>query len=714
MAALMTAGAASLLSPPAVAAVGSDQLQDNAVVTYQLDASRHVIHVSVRMAMTNKAPSTSSRRACTGWAFDPYYGWYSYQTTCVYRTNYYYNSSTVWIEADATHLRVVSAGGGTASIKAGSKNGDWRQITIKYSPLYYGRSRVITYAYDLPASGPRGTTTRRAGAATATFCATGPGSDSGEVRIVLPAGYLITRTSALNLISRGGGLWTWTSGRLASKPWTWQSCIDGTNPNGSTSIPAAPGGPISTVSAWKDDPTWAAAAKTASTDAAKLEAVLGTPPGGDGITLVEVAAGLGGRYDSSSKQLRLNEFTTDPLGIDDAIAGIWFPDTVFADGWIRTGTIAWAEAQAGIVSLCTEPGSPPSPSAAKLDPWAGWTATYSHKPANDVAAYQINAACWLVSQVAAAIGPDRMQTVLAAMRDGKAGWSASDERNSRTLRWQDWLDIVTAKGLIPAGADPELAADLLTTNGIAKPEDHLDARSKAVKGYLAFQTTTDGHVPASILPAIAGWDFTAANHALDTANHAWSTVAGVPELIPAVTIADGPVRQAVRSATTQADLDAASSLADTQAAIAKHVADALAAETAPRDLVEQVGLVGTTLPSDSVAVSAVASVDAPTANATADQIMGTLAGAKNVGIQRIEAAAAVLVGLVVLVVVAAFLVRRRRRTMPAVAVAESAVDVPATTFATSVTPVDAATEPLPLAAPTDAATADEDPPAAPV
>jgi hypothetical protein len=639
-----------------------------------------VIHVTVRYTMTNRKPSTRSTKTCTGWAFDPWYGWYPYTTTCTYRTDWYYFSTTLYVESDAKNIKVTPASG-TATLKSKSTSGNWREMRLKFSPLYYGQTRVISYSYDLPAGGPRVYTKRRAGAAITNFCATGPGTDTGEVRIVLPAGFQITRTTALKQISSSGSTWTWTSGKLKSKPWTWQSCVDGTNPNGSVkTIAGSIDAPVVAVSAWKDDPTWSAAAKGAADDSAKLASVLGALPNDDigQITIVEAPTGTApfDPYSRTQHTLTLTEAETDRGAIDDDIASIWFPTSVFREGWLRSAYIRWAESAAGVAGApCTEPGTPPSATAGNLLSWQGLYMADTHEPLNDDGAYQLNAACWMIGQVADAIGPERMRATMEAMRTGAAAWPAagSEKRPALLLTWQSWLDILTAQGFIPAGKDPAIVTDLLKRYRIVTDQDHLDARAQALAGYAALGTTTGGKVPASILPAIASWDFTAANTAIDTANRAWTTAASVPSKLTGATVDGGAVQQAVENAKTQADLDAAAAMADAQVALATKVAAALALEAAPRDAVQQIGLIGTVLPADAPAVDAVTKMDAPTATATADQLTAAINGARDVGMQRIELVAGTVTALVLLLLVVLLLRRRRRGRRLAAAASMNAV-----------------------------------------
>lgn len=652
--AVLAAGAVGLASPPPVAAATSDQLRTNASVTYQLVPSRHVVHVTVRATLTNKKPSTSSSRSCTGQAFDPWYGWYTYSTTCTYRTSYYYYSSTFYVEDDAKALK-ATADSGSVKVKLAGPKGGWREAKFTYSPIYFGKTRTITYSYDLPASGPRGTTERRAGAATAKFCVYGPGSDTGEVRVAMPAGYAIEGNTALKPLTTSGSTWTWTSGRLTSKPWNWSACVDASNPQAVTSTPVTDAGPIGTIRAWSDDPVWASAASGAAADAAKLEAVLGAGADGDGITLAEARAvdAPYDPFDPTAKTVTLSENVTEPAAFDDALADIWFPPTTFSPGWLRTGYVRWAEAKAGIAGAsCTKPSG-----SVSLEPWSA--------SGTGGGADQANAACWIISQVADAIGLDRMQTTLATMRDGRAPWSddPTARRDATVLGWDDWLDVVTAQGLIPAHADVNLAADLLTEYGVATPADGLADRAEALRGYLDLQASTRGRTPTLILDAIANWDFAAANKAIDAARHAWTGASSVPTILAGATVSDGPVEKAVAAAHSQADLDAAAAMADQQVALARRVADSLAAKAAPRDAIAQIGLLGTSLPDDAVAVRAVTEVDGSGANGAADAITSAINGAHDAGVQRI-AALAVSLAVVLLVVGVAWIALRRRRRGP--------------------------------------------------
>ena len=667
--------AMTVSAPPALAA--GDQFQDSAVTTYELQPSRGVIHVTLKITMANKKSSTSRSYSCTGYGYDPYYGFYSYSTTCTTRTNYYYNRSSYWVEKDAKSLK-VKASSGSISVKPGGADGAWRKANLKFSGLYYGQSRRITLQYDLPAGGPRSKATRRAGYTYASFCAAGPGTDTGEVRIVVPEDFELTGTSDLTY-RRSGGKTTYSSGKLKSSPWKFYRCVGGLNSTSGYTTTSYPGASATTtVEAWKGDTPWTDVVTAAVTeDLPKLEAVLGPRPGGKDLTIHEGLAGSAPDVwiNAASDVMTVSEDALDRAAVTDALASLWFPSDQFAAGWLKSGYQSWAARTAGVSDEpCSEPG--PRPTGTRLD-LTGWSAPgpQATQDERDMFAYKKQAACYLVAQTAAAIGPERMATVLAALRDQTDAWSPANapaKRDAAIASWRDWLDLVVERGLIPAGADPRWAAELLKqydTFDRLTPvpragldPDAVDAHETARAGWHALQDLTGGKAPALILAALADWEDGTAQTAIDAANTAWSTVRKVETTLPDVDTDGGAVQQAVISASTQADLDAAVAMANTQVGLAADVADAMAVLAAPRDAIQELGLMGTTLPDPAPAIDAVARVDGAAATVWAQSTRSRIDGARDAGVQR-----AALTGgggspsCLLLVIVGFFVLRRRRR-----------------------------------------------------
>ena len=653
------------VAPPVEA--GGDQFQDSSVKTYELDPDKHVIHVTERFSFKNKAPGKSRSYDCSYWYNTPY-GSIWIKRTCTTRTNYYYNSYKAWIENDARNLK-VKGNSGSASVKRLKRDGDWREVKIGYSPLWYGKSRVITMTYDLPAAGPRESGQRYALQSFASFCAEGSGSDKGELRIVVPSGYVLTGTSGMKASSAGGKT-TWSSGMLSTKPWEFDRCVRGENADAFTATDAStPDGLPITIAAWKDDPAWNQAVTTAVGTAQGVAAVLGVQDTQTPITIREVRGEVANTSMSGlGDTLSVNEQELDPAVIADAlIHGTWFPATTWQHGWLQGGYELWAMDRAGVGTVpCEAPGAYPGGGDPDLSTWglpAGATGTEKA-----VWTWKQQAACSIVAQVNEAIGPDGVAAVWTAINEGWDAWAPADDpqmRKANAIGWQDWTDIVTERGLVPAGADEDLAANLVVEYGVTADTGLMAERADARKALAAYKASNGGEAPVFIDEAVHTWAYAAASRAVATATAALDTAAATEAVMPEVAAAGGIVATAVAGATSQADLDAASALAADQLAAAKDVADAQALLAVPLDAVQQIGLAGSSVPTDDAAVAAVIAGDADAAGAAAGEIRDKLGGTSEAGVQRLAMGGGLIVAMLALVAAVAFVLRRRSRSRTA-------------------------------------------------
>jgi hypothetical protein len=678
MAAALAIAVLAAGAPPVAA--GGDQLQTKGTTTYELQPARHVIHVTTVYTLVNKAPSTSRRFDCSYWV-QTWYGSFYIPATCTRRTSYYYNSYSAWVQKDARNLK-VKASSGAATIKPGKVDGNFRLAKTKMSPLWYGKTRVLTLSYDLPAGGPRSSLARKAGYAYADFCIAGPASDKGETRAVVPSGYNMATPDGMRASTKGGKT-TFTSGFKKSKPWTFSACLTGANRNAwSSKDIVTPGGRTITISAWKDDPTWSGAVTAAVTeDLAKLEGVLGTDGAPATMTVREGRdADVGSsHFDADTGTLGLGEWMTDrATNLDQIARATWFNSASFPEGWLAGGYLAWAKHEAALAgATCDDPGTPPSPTD-DLTIWVrpGASAGSAGKASW---AWKNEAACRIVRSTADALGHDTTIAILAAFRAGANPWTssvvdASDESPSQS--WQRWLDLVTEQGLTPKGVDPKLVTDLLLAYGVTSDAELIAAHARAAAGYHALVATLGGSAPAFITDAMRTWDLAGAQAAIDAANLAWTTAADVQTALPAVKADGGKVRLAVIAAATQADLDAAVSMAKDQLALATDVADAIAISAAPRDTLQALGLIGTTLPDQAVAIDAVAKADRTAATETAMQIRTTIQGARDAGTGRAAIIGGSLAVLLLLLGMAVFVGRRRASSRRLAAAASSTLSGP--------------------------------------
>ncbi len=240
------------LTGPSGADAATDQLRDVGRTTYELLPGRHLVHVTITLSLTNKAPNTSRRHSCTQYVFDPYVGYIPYTTTCTTQTYYWYDGYWLWVEKDAKSLK-VSADSGSASVKLGKRSGNYRRADIKFSNLYYRRTRHLTLSYDLVAGGPRSAATRRAGSGYASFCTAGPGTDNGSTRVIVPTGFQMSPSGSMSTTVAGRR--TIFSTPPMAKPWTFYACFTGSNDTADV-VPKVPGadGRTVTIQAWRDDP----------------------------------------------------------------------------------------------------------------------------------------------------------------------------------------------------------------------------------------------------------------------------------------------------------------------------------------------------------------------------------------------------------------------------------------------------------------------------
>jgi hypothetical protein len=644
-------------SAPVVAA--ADQLQDSAVATYELRPDRGVVHVTTKLTLTNRAPSTSKSWDCSYITLDPYGYTYLVKATCTRHTDYYYNQYDMWVEREATAFK-AKASSGSASVRPSKRKGDWRVVQLKFSPLYYGKTRTITLSYDLPAGGPRSTRDRRVGYVYSSFCSSGPGADKGRVQVIVPAGYDM-RVTATMKSTTGSGKTTYDTGLLKSKPWEFYACFTGENEAGYVSTPVSTSdGHTVTIQSWKEDKAWADAVKASvAEDLPALRTLLGDLPLGDDLTIRESLAKRPLIDDPATATHSLSEAVATRAAVTDDLAHLWIPRNALNTAWLIEGYAAWAQRQSGTSSaLCEEPHADAAIQQ-DLGTWArlGSAPTQADR---DTVAYQRQAACHLISEVAAAIGPDRLVETLGAMRDGADPWRPTDATSRTTsFGWRTWMDLVTERGYVPAGADPARLSELLAAYGVADDAAELTARAETHAAYHELAAAMgDRPTPKAVTDALGQWDFEAAGAAITSARSAWQDVASVASRLPSIDVDRGAVQLAVVNAASQADLDAAAGQAATQASLASGLADALAKQDAPRDPLQSLGLLGAAVPDTATLVDAVARVDSGVATSGIDAINASLDSARDVGLQRLA------IGLVALVIVllAGWFVSRRVRS----------------------------------------------------
>jgi hypothetical protein len=174
---------------PSVAA--SDGRTDTATTTYVLDPAHGVINVTADIKVTNQNRDTVETYACTQYRYDYLLGWVPYTTTCRRTLSYYLNGTAVWVENEATSIK-LTANSGSVSVKKGAAGSGFRRLDVTFSKLYFGQTRKLHLTYSIPGGKPRSSNPTRALKAYASFCVASHGIDGGTVKVRVPAGYRVT------------------------------------------------------------------------------------------------------------------------------------------------------------------------------------------------------------------------------------------------------------------------------------------------------------------------------------------------------------------------------------------------------------------------------------------------------------------------------------------------------------------------------------------
>jgi hypothetical protein len=628
---LTLAAVGTALVQPAVVSAAAGDLVTSGRSTYELQPARHMVRVTIETTMTNR------------------------------KGGYYYFETTVHVEKDVKSPR-VTIDRGSASVKLGNVHGAFRDLIVRYSHLEYRQTRKLSITYDLPAGGPRSTTLRRGGYGYADFCAYGPGTDVGTAQIIVPTGFELTVYRPMTKATKPGqDIYTTKSQK---DPWKSVYCVAGSNPTAhvSTSV-AAPDHGTLTIRSWRDDPTWTKAVQSAVANGfPKLAAFLGSRPDDADFTIEEHADAAGPDFwRPSTGVLGLAEQTATEEAVLHRLGLLWFDDSLFLARWMRDGYADWAIAESGAgTPACAKPGAYPGAGEPILT--ANIPSMKATAQERTIHAWERQAACYIVSSIADTVGQDRMREATATLRGTGTAFVAGTDGETRRLPrdWREWLDVIELRGLRPAGADVDLAASLLRTYGGANDDGKLAARRAALDAFAALTTMTGGAAPSIVTSALAEWDFDQAIPAIAAARTAWEAADSTATVLPSAESPANTIRAAVLAAKTQADLDAAVALAARQHALAVDVADALVVHGAPRDAIQELGLVGANLPGVAIALDAVSRIDVEAGTTSAAAIRTMIGTARDAGTQRLVLIAGTLVGLMLLVLLG-LLVRGRRR-----------------------------------------------------
>ena len=662
------AAAVSMLAvvPPAPAAAAG--MGETGTTVYTLNPAKDRLDVKITLKVKNNEPDTTSSYICTKYYYDYWAGYIPYTATCSTTTHWYYTTTVAWVETDATNVRAVS-GGSKLQVSMGIGGVWFRSATITFPKLFYGKSRAITITYSVPGGAPRSDSTIRTLRAYSSFCATANGQDGGNVTIKIPKDYLVETSGDPVKPTSANGYHVYTSGPVGDIT-TWYACFDGVNEKGyRVETLTAAGGRRIELRSWPEDPAWTAGVKKEiDKGLPELVTLIGSELAGSGTLVVKEAATgseYAGFYDRDTNTVTVGEDFRQPSLVQHELAHTWFNQGAFAEVWLDEGFAEWAGRTAsGEESACTIPSGSATPTLAT------WKYLKPRSTADErqAVADQYEAACYIITTVAGAAGDARMTAAIQALLDRKDPYAADPAitRPTKVATWKDWLDAMDQVALAGSGAKENLASDLLLQFGVTSDRSLLAKRTAARRAYQQLIATVSGWtVPPVVRTPLTAWNFDAAQDALTAAGDTWELTGETDLVLPAVDARHGPAATAWQDAQTVDDLTQAADLAQRQLNAATSLADTIALVSQPRDALQAIGLLGTSVPSTDTALAAVKSGDLDTASDAITHIRAVILGSREEGVRRLAIAVAVILMLVVLLAIVLVVRGRSRRSSTA-------------------------------------------------
>ncbi len=656
------------IAPPVAAA--DDGVTQTAASVYTLDTANRRIKVTVDLTVTNRVQDRVEEVRCQR-TWDLWWGSFPYTDTCRQTVRYYVSEASTYVENEAQNIK-VSAEGAKVSVKKRSKGDTYRRLDLTFSRIWNGESRQVRLTYTIPGGKPRSDTPTRAMKAYTRFCATSHGADGGSVEIRVPKGFELQARGAPLTSAVDGKRRVYSSGPIDTA--SWQACVEGANEAGyKTKSVAAPNGTEVVLKAWPEDSAWVKAVGSGiETGLPALTALIGTDMALKEPLLVReaVTGGLyAGSYTEDTNTITVDEEFRQPSLVEHELAHVWFNGSTLEGTWLIEGHAEWAARRVSDAPACREP-SGDRPAIAE---WPALTPSASDAE-RQALKRRYAASCWVVTAVAEAAGSARMQAALAVLLRGVdpyapgAGATAATGPSSalagtaaEPADWRRWLDAVDEIALHSAGAPAGLASDLVLEYGVTPDRALLDARTAVRTAYHELADRVAWTIPSAVRAPLSAWDFAAADQAIDAAGAAWTITGQTDATLPGIDARGGPAAIAWSGATTVSDLVAAEVLAQAQLDAARDVVVAMAVARTPRDLVAEIGLLGTPVPDIDAAVDAVRDLDTATATRITASIRGAIEGAAGAGRVRIGLAGAI--GVVLLL---AGLVAWRRGRRPSV------------------------------------------------
>jgi hypothetical protein len=488
--------------------------------------------------------------------------------------------------------------------------------------------------------------------------------DRGSIRVLIPVNYVVTPPRGMSSERKGRNT-LFTRGEQATPQGIYECFAASDREAFRTESITLPDGRAISVEAWSDDKEWAdEVRRSLEEDVPALLRTLGHLEAPEIARITETiprsACAIPGGcpvavIDPSTGTVSLGQYAATDGGVTDSLASLWFGKDVFRDPWLTAGHAEWAQIASGTTQSCNEPSN-----GDKSNVLAEWRPAPLEviDPDPEQAAYVRGAACAVVLSVAKAAGTDRYVEAMAALRAGIDPFGVSPAAPRGAVGWKEWLDAVEVLALLPGGADSTAASQLLAKYDTTL-EAELEERASALSEYRDLTVVLDGAGPPAVVEPLRDWEFETAREAISLSLDAWSAADAAGDAIPELIGRTTPVQEALLAAANMHDLEEALDLGELQFELATDAAEVLREGSSPDDVLEQLGMVGASRPSQEGLIDAVAAVDRAHTVELINERRSASAEARTAGLQRLIVAAVLLMLVTIAVLV---FVRRRSRS----------------------------------------------------
>lgn len=485
------------VQPLSAAAKDDDDVIERADITYRLSTSKRRVDVRAKVTVTN----------ATG-------------------KYYMIEWGPLVVPSYARGFKV--SGNGVHALVLPWLDSDVRGYKVEFPRIDPGERVTFTATWNLRA-GDGGSANRTTfNDAYSHFCWSGQPVDSGSVTAIVPSSRFQATTGEPTRAIKKGRL-TYIKARRTTDLVKFGACTNVYDDARAIRDEfQTPSGHDVVVQAFPGEEAWLSEVTAGIADSlVRLESFIGAPiPGRSPTVIREVAqvalGGYGGDFNEGSAGIRISERQPDPETLAHELAHSWFNDETLAVPWLWEG-FAELGGQTAVGGRCADPGTYPGNGSPRLGKWPRVTGA-STDTEKALLAYHYAAACAVMQHIADAVGTDGMRGIFGTILDGRSpydrlsragiarasSWSATASSSKRTkpVDWRQWLDIVDEVGLAPtAGADPQLAEDLLLDYGIATTRS-LDGRAEARAAFHDLQAMAPDEVtPAAVRRALDDWKF---------------------------------------------------------------------------------------------------------------------------------------------------------------------------------------------------------------